>query len=162
MFALISSRSGSQSAMLLRWVYRAIMALLFIFFFLRKLFLTFHVNRLPSRGFTWNFKAYFLRKIFFLECRLLQILLGALRVNIYILNVIVHDEAAILVTGHFSMQNIELSHDLWQCIRVRLCECLPVMFFVYICWRDVCHVSSWRYAQGICHPPVPRPPFREI
>ena len=59
----------------------------YCFFFLifqRKQFLIFHVNRLPSRRFTWNIKTCFLWKIknkIKSKCRLLQILLRALRVK---------------------------------------------------------------------------------
>ena len=57
---------------------------LFIYFFIfqRKQVLTFHVNHLPSRWFTWKVKTYFLWKIKKkFECCLQQSLLGALRVN---------------------------------------------------------------------------------
>ena len=59
-------------------------SLFFFFFFQRKQDLIFHVNPLLGRGFTWNIKPYFLRKIKEkkIKCRLLQFLLGALRVKI--------------------------------------------------------------------------------
>ena len=61
--------------------------------------------------------------------------------NIYILNVIIYDKAAILVAVHFSMQNTELAIA-WSrlCIRVGLCEHPLVMFFVYQHLYDVDHI----------------------
>ena len=57
------------------------------FIFQRKEVLTFHVNHLPSRWFTWSFKTYFLWKINKKKCSMLQILLDTLRVkNIYYVN----------------------------------------------------------------------------
>ena len=58
----------------------------FFFFFQRKQVLTFHVNHLLGRWFTWNVKTWFLWKIKKkkFECRLLQILLGTLRVKLYV------------------------------------------------------------------------------
>ena len=52
-------------------------------------------------------------------------------IYIYILDVIVHDKAAIRLAVHFSMQN-EISRDLDLALsRAGLCGRLPVMFFVY-------------------------------
>ena len=53
----------------------------FFFVFLRKQVLTYHVNHLPSRWFTWNVRTYFLWKIIiikkiFKKCHLLQLWLA--------------------------------------------------------------------------------------
>ena len=59
--------------------------LYFFIVFQRKLDLIFHVNPLPSRGFTRNIKSYFLQKIkvkkYSVVITVLQILFGALRVK---------------------------------------------------------------------------------
>ena len=56
----------------------------FFFIFQRKQVLTFHVNHLPGRWFTWNVKMCFLwKKKKKNECHLLQILFGTLRVNCF-------------------------------------------------------------------------------
>ena len=57
----------------------------FFIFYQRKQDLIFHVNPLLGRGFTCNFKPYFLWKIKVnkLKCHLLQFLFGFLRVNMF-------------------------------------------------------------------------------